>query len=424
MPWYLWALAGTGALVLLWRLYLIVVPEPVDLPPRTLTGTEPHVGADLGAWYAPLVGASVQDGNRIEHLRNGAEIFPAMLDAIDAARDSVHFLTYVYWTGDIAERCARALEEAAARGCEVRVVLDAAGAFKMDEALIERLRSADCRVEWFHPFGWYDLRRINHRTHRKILVVDGTVGFTGGVGIAEEWEGDARDESEWRDDHFRVTGPCVHRLQGAFAENWLNATGEFLAGERYYPRLERTGSARVVSVATARREDLAPVLVLYWLALRCAVERVDITTPYFLPDPPLLEAMREAAARGVRIRLLVPNDHNDSRLVRWTSLSLYQDLIEAGVEIHEFQPTMIHSKVMVIDERWSVMGSANYDNRSFDLNHEFVLLVDDPELNGVLSDSFDRDLERARHITEREFEKVPLLKRIVAKSGLLLREQL
>ncbi len=429
MAWLLYALATIGAFAVLSRIYVILIPEPADSPPKDLgLDNDATLGGDgdpdLARWYAPLVGASVLEGNSVEHLRNGDEIFPAMLKAIDEAEVSVHFLTYVYWTGDIAVKCATALKAAAARGCEVRIVLDAAGAYKMDRKLVADLESGGCRVAWFHPFDWYSLRRVNHRTHRKILVVDGKVGFTGGVGIAEEWEGNARNVNEWRDDHFRVTGPCVHNLQGAFAENWLNSTGEFLGGDVLYPDPDTTGTARVVSVATARRDNLSKVLVVYWLALRGAQSSVDITTPYFVPDASLIDAFKEATARGVRVRLLFPNELNDSRLARWTSLALYPALLEAGVEICEFQPTMIHSKLVMVDDRWSVIGSANFDNRSFELNHEFVMLIDDSSLNTKLREGFEVDLARSVPIEQADFTQIKWWKRWVAQVGLLFREQL
>lgn len=424
MQWVFWALVGIGGLVVIWQIYVWILPEPVDLPPKSITDIDPDGDPDLGRWYAPLVGASVQQGNRVKHLRNGDEIFPAMLQAIEAAADSVHFLTYVYWTGKVARQFADALEAAGRRGCEVRVVLDAVGAFKMDQAIVQRLEAAGCTVARFHPLDWYSLRRINHRTHRKILVLDGRVGFTGGVGIAEEWEGDARNAGEWRDDHFQITGPAVQRLQGAFAENWLNSTGEFLAGDQYYPEVQPTGDARIVSVATARREDVAPVLLLYWLALRTAQKSVEITTPYFVPDSELVTAFEDARRRGVEVRLLLPSDHNDSRVVRWTSQALYPELLEAGVEIFEFSPTMIHSKVMTVDHRWSIVGSANYDNRSFELNHEFVMLVDDCDLNSRLKESFECDLERSEPIRPSGFQGVSRYKTWLARIGLTFREQM
>jgi cardiolipin synthase len=423
MSWIVPALALTGAVALIWLLYAWIAPEPADLlPDRIVFGGERK--ADFMRTLASHINAPIIDGNRVELLENGVEIFPPMLDAIRNAEETIHLLTYIYWSGDIAVEFATALADAAQRGVEVRVLLDAFGAKRMEDRLIETMRNAGCQVRWFHAVKWYNLRRLNNRTHRKVLVIDGRVGFTGGVGIAAEWTGDAEDEDHWRDDHFRVTGPVVPYLQGGFAENWLDATGEVVAAPRLYPQLEPLGKARILPILASPRGDLSPVALSYWLAFRTAQHRIDLTTPYFVADRFLLEALKDAVARGVRVRLLVPGDKTDSKLVRLASFPRYDELIRAGVLILEYQPTLVHAKAMVVDDDLCMIGSANFDNRSFELNDEIVLYVKDAEFTELLSDSFERDLKRAVHVTLERYHEIPLWRRALGHAALMLREQL
>ena len=415
----------TGGITVGWLAYAWAVPEPADLlPDRLSKPPDARSDANVIEDAAFNLDSPIVDGNEIELLENGVEIFPAMIDAIDRAEHSVHFLTYVYWTGPIAEQMASALESAARRGVEVRVLLDAYGARQMKDEVVRRIRESGAQVEWFHPIEWFQLRRLNNRTHRKVLVVDGRVGFTGGVGIAEEWEGDARHEGEWRDNHYRLRGPVVRYLQGAFAENWRDATGEVLVGRAVYPELEQAGDARIVPLTTSPAGDMSPIGFLYWFALGSANERVDIATPYFLPDETLADAIADAARNGVKIRLLVPGDLNDSALLRAASLGHYDDLIEAGVEIHEFEVSMMHAKTVIIDDRWAIIGSANMDNRSFELNDEIALLVEDTDLVRRLDEGFERDLERARQVELSEIEGRSGWSRLKTRLAALLREQL
>lgn len=426
MPRYLLIpLAVTGGLAIAWMAYSWAVPEPSDLLPDRLSVTAPDARqkAFLDAAAANL-DTPVLDGNRVELLVNGVEIFPEMLEAIEGAERSVNFLTYIYWTGEIARRMADALSDAAERGVDVRVLLDAYGASRMDDALVERMERAGVDVAWFHPIRWYHLRAMNNRTHRKILLVDGTIGFTGGVGIAEEWEGDADGPGEWRDDHFRIEGPVVAHLQGAFAENWRDATGEVLVGEALFPDLADRGAARAMPLSTSPRGDTSPIAFLYWLALRTAAEHVDISTPYFLPDASLLDELARAAERGVRVRLLVPGETNDSPLLRTASLVHYDELLEAGVEIYEFDVSMMHAKTVLIDHRWAIFGSANMDNRSLELNDEIALLVEDAGLVDRIGSSYEDDVRRSNRIELEGVRDRPTWKRLESRLALLLREQL
>jgi cardiolipin synthase len=286
------------------------------------------------------------------------------------------------------------------------------------------LEDAGVTVAWFHPLRWYHLREVNNRTHRKVLVVDGAVGFTGGVGIAEEWEGDARDSSEWRDDHFRIQGPAVRHLQGAFAEDWREATGEVLLGRCTFRPLPAVGAARVLPLVTSPGGRPSPIAFLYWLAFQVANERVDIATPYFLPDDDLIEAMGPAVQRGVRVRLLVPGEHTDAPLLRTASFARYRAILDQGVELYEYAPTMLHTKKVSVDGRWTIVGSANFDRRSFELNNEVVLVVDDRGLASCLDASFEADVARARRIAREDVRALGLGRRVGCRLALLLRPHL
>lgn len=421
--------AGIGLVWVLWLGYALVAPEPEDELPQELVGNSLDSVSGIIDLLARHMGVPVSTGNRIEPLINGKEIFPAMLNAIEQAEHSIRFLTYVYWTGDIAEEFADALAAAAERGVTVRVIIDAYGGLRMDEALVDRMQASGVEVAWYHPFKWYNLRRLNNRTHRKVLVVDGGSGFVGGVGIAKEWTGDARDEDEWRDNHFAVSGSGVAYLDGAFAENWLNATGEMLISpEETTQALPNQSSVmettRLLILPTSPSGNTSPIALTYWAALKSARRQVDISTPYFLPDPSLIETLEQVVKAGLVVRLLVPGELNDSPLLRMASLTTYERLLKAGVRIYEFQPSMMHTKLLLLDDSISIIGSANFDNRSFELNDEITLVADDKELVSRLRSSFDADLERSTEITL-DSQVLPRgIDWLKAHSALMLREQL
>ena len=419
-----------GLIGVIYNGYRIVVPDPADELPERYVADE-SADFDLLETYALQINAPITSGNRVTVLENGDEIFPAMLEAIRQARGSVDLLTYVYWSGRIALEVAGALAEADERGVEVRVLLDAYGAAKMPEEVKARLQDGGVTVAWFHPIRWYNLNRLNHRTHRKVLVIDDSIAFTGGVGIAREWTGDARNPDEWRDDHFLLEGPIVRPLAGAFAENWRDATGEVLAEGVSFARgsvsgmdPDSSGSARIVPAVTAPRGDFSTIALLYWMALARARESVDIVTPYFVPDGSVLEALAAGARRGLRVRLLVPGPHNDSWLVRVSSAHLLGDLLDAGVEVYEYQPTMLHQKTVVVDGRWSVIGSANFDNRSFELNDEIALLVDHEPLARGLTAGVERDIESSIRLDAERLRDRPIWDKVGGWAAMALREQL
>jgi cardiolipin synthase A/B len=357
-----------------------------------------------------LTGAPVSWGNDIELLINGDEIFPRYLRTIREAQESVCLLTYVYWRGKIAHDVADALCERAQAGVECNVLIDAVGGMKLESELIERMTEAGVRVCRFRPVKAYAAKRIGNRTHRKILVADGRVGLTGGVGIAEEWTGNAEDPDHWRDTHVCVEGPVVRGLFGAFAENWLEATGEVLADPRYLPELaEQDDGGPMMVVRSSAGVGDSNVEALYYLAIAAARETLDICAAYFAPRPAFTEALQDAAERGVRVRVLVPGANIDKPPVWVAGRASYDELLSTGVELYEYQPTMLHAKTMSVDGAWSAVGSANFDNRSFQLNDEATLCVTSDAFAGRLTEQFERDLEVSERIDpERWLGRGPL----------------
>jgi cardiolipin synthase len=357
-----------------------------------------------------LTGAPVSWGNEIELLINGDEIFPCYLRTIREAQESVCLLTYVYWQGDIAHEVADALCERAGAGVDCHVLIDAVGGMKLENAVLEKMSDAGVRVCRFRPVKAYAAKRLANRTHRKILVADGRVGLTGGVGIAEEWTGNAEDPDHWRDTHVRVEGPVVRGLFGAFAENWLEATGEVLADPRYLPDLpEQDGGGPMMVVRSSAGVGDSNIEALYYLAIAAARESLDLTAAYFAPRPAFIEALQDAAERGVRVRVLVPGQNIDKPPVWVAGRAAYDDLLAAGIEIFEYQPTMLHAKTMTVDGVWSAVGSANFDNRSFQLNDEATLCVTSTDFAARLTEQFERDLEVSERIDrERWLGRGPL----------------
>jgi cardiolipin synthase len=359
-----------------------------------------------------LTGAPVSFGNDAELLINGDQIFPAYLGAIRGAKETVNLLTYAYWRGDIAIEVADTLGEKASAGVECNVIVDAVGAAKMDRKLVHKMRDAGVNVCFFRPPKPYAVRRLQYRTHRKLLIVDGTTGFTGGVGIAEEWTGNAEDPDHWRDTHVRVSGPVVRGLQGAFAENWLECTGDVLAGDRYLPyieELEDGGPMQVMRSSATVGDSNAEALI--YLAVAAAKRSLELTSAYFVPRPAFTEALVEAAGRGVRMRILVPGSHIDKQFVRTAGRAAYDQLIDAGIEIYEYCPTMLHAKTLTVDETWSSVGSVNFDNRSFQLHDEVTLCVQSERFAGQLHEVFERDLEDSERIEPDQWRERPITHR-------------
>ena len=369
-----------------------------------------------------LLGIPATEGNALTLLRNGDRIFPAMLEAVRGAERTIDFLTFVYWKGDIAEEFAHALAERARTGVRVRVLLDALGGRLIEGELIEHMVECGVRVEWFRKPWLVSPFKQNHRTHRKVLVVDERIGFTGGVGIAEEWCGDARDEGEWRDTHVRVVGPAVDGLAAAFAQNWAE-TGHPLAEEPdTFPEHERSPDGSVVQVARGSASvgwnDMATV---FRVMLESARDRITMQTAYFAPDETFEDLLTGAVERGVSVDVLLPGPHADKRVCQLTSESMYQRLIEKGVRIWAFQPSMMHAKITTIDGLAAVIGSANMNRRSLSHDEEVVLSVFDPAVARQLEEDFFADLERADLIDPERWPDRPLHQKAQERAAAVLK---
>ncbi|MCB9371166.1 MAG: cardiolipin synthase B [Microthrixaceae bacterium] len=370
-----------------------------------------------------VLGTPATEGNRIDVLRNGDEIFPSMFDAVEAAERTVDFLTFVYWEGRVGEELAARLCRRAEAGVRVRVLLDALGARTIDRALIDDMEAAGVDVRWFRPLHRFHLFEANHRTHRKVMVVDEAVAFTGGVGIADEWTGDARDESEWRDTHFRIQGPAVDGLRAAFLDNWSETAPGLFSEVDAFPEQPQPGHSVVQCIRGAAETGWSDIDILLRTLLDLAHHRIRITTAYFVPDEGLVEALCQAAARGVEIEILVPGPHVDKRFVQLAGHAVYDDLVSAGVRIWEFQPSMLHAKVMTVDGLVANIGSANINARSLAKDEEVNLVVLDPELVATLDAHFDDDLRRSERVDPARWRERPLPQRLLERLVLPLRSQ-
>lgn len=371
-----------------------------------------------------LLGPPILDGNRVSNLENGTEIFPAMLEAVRGAKRSITFETYIYWSGDIGREFADALSERARAGIPVHVLVDWVGSQKMEEALVVRMQEAGVQFRRYHPLHWYHLVRMNNRTHRKVLVVDGKVGFTGGVGIADNWDGDAQDPDHWRDSHYRIEGPAVAQMQAAFMDNWIKTTGKVLRGEEYFPNLEPQGAASAQVFTSSPSGGADSMLLMYLMAISSSIRSIDLSASYFVPDDLAVRALLEALQRGVRVRIIVPGEHIDTEIVRKASREIWGELLAAGATIHEFQPTMFHCKMLIVDGLLVSVGSTNFDMRSFRLNDEANLNVYDATFAQELTAVFEQDLERSRNITLEMWRERPWHEKAIEKMASLFASQL
>jgi len=370
-----------------------------------------------------LLGPSILPGNDVKILLNGDETFPAMLGAIKAAQKSVTFETFIF-RDEIGAKFCDALTETAARGVRVHILLDWVGSRPMDKSLLEPATEAGAQVRIYHELSWYHWRRLNNRTHRKLLVVDGTKGFTGGLGIGHEWEGHAQDPAHWRDTHYEVTGPVVAQMQSVFIDNWIKATGEVLHGADYFPKLTHTGSMDAQMFSSSPEGGSSSMHLMVLLAIAAAAESIVIENSYFVPDQVSIKALIAARRRGVRVRILVPSRHTDAKAGRWASQALYAELLKANIEIAEYEPTMIHCKIMVVDGQWTSVGSCNFDDRSFRLNDEANLNIFDEGFARRQLEHVERDFAQSRKITPRRWAHRSFVKRLLEQIAIRFRSQL
>jgi cardiolipin synthase len=332
-------------------------------------------------------------------LNNGDAFYPPMLAAIEAAEVSITIEAYIYWTGEIGREFADALAKRAKAGCRVKILLDAIGSASIGADILDILERSGCQVAWFNPIRWYTLGRFNNRTHRKSLIVDGRVAFTGGAGIADHWRGNARGPDEWRDMQIRLEGPAVVPLQTGFAHNWQRTTGELITGDAYYPIIDASGPLAVQTLLSSPETGASTVRTMYYLSIVCARQSIYIANPYFVPDPVAIDTLIDARRRGVDVRIMVSGIRNDNWLARHNSVRLLGRLLAAGIEVQEFNRTMLHHKTMVVDGRWVTVGTANFDNRSFAHNEESNVAFFDRELAEQLHAIFLDDLGGCERMT-------------------------
>ena len=385
--------------------------------PKQTTYELPHDFrvTDLTFLPSALPGPPMTAGNRLEILENGDAIFPAMLQAIASARKTVNFEAYIFYSDEVGTRFRDAFAERAAHGVEVRILIDAVGSpgRKLKASDVAALRRAGCRVEFFHPRKPWMIWVLNHRNHRRVLVVDGAIGFTGGVGFADEWSGNADSPAHWRDTQVRVEGPAVRGLQRAFQENWSEMTGEPLVGDEFFPALPPVGSTSAAVVASSPLAAMSGAGRVYSISLAAAAKEIWIANSYFLPDETTSGLLVAAARRGVDVRIIVPSDaHNDVPATKAAGRASFGPLLEGGVRIFEYQPTMFHLKTMVVDGIFSTVGSANFDDRSFHLNEEINLFVYDAPFAASMRERFERDLAHCRPYTLAMWRARPLRKRL------------
>lgn len=387
---------------------------------RAYATDDPSFARTLSVLFGPTVLA----GNRIDTLVNGHRIFPAMLEAIAQARESITFETFIYWSGTVGDRFADALIERAGAGVRVHVLLDWVGSQRMDPRIVDRLRRDHVQLVRFHPPTWRHLTRLNNRTHRKLLVVDGRIGFTGGVGIADSWDGDADLPDHWHDMHYRVQGPAVAQLQAAFLDNWIKARGELLHGPRYFPELAAAGDTAAQVFVSSPSGGSESMHLMFNYAIVCARRSVRIATAYFVPDALTVDTLLAAVARGVSVTVLVPGSRTDSLIARRASQALWGRLLRGGVRLFAYQPCQLHWKVLIVDDRWVSVGSTNFDNRSFRLNDEANLNVHDPTFAATQVALFEADLAHSRPITLAGWRSRPRHRRLIEAASQLVRSQL
>ena len=378
----------------------------------------------FAATVAAYTGSPVVGGNRVEVLLNGDEIFPAKLRAIRSARRTINYAQYVFEEGKPAQEVAQALAERCRAGVTVNVLLDALGALALPTEYRDIMTNAGCRVEIFRPLSPFAIDKVNNRNHRRILVVDGRMGITGGSGTSGKWGGDGKTQDHWRDTDVWIEGPVVEQLQGAFVENWLEATGIALGGRDYFPApLEAKGHASAQAVRSSPAGGSAAMYTMFLLAMASARRSIYITNPYFLPDDKMVETLVRTARNRVRVVLLLPGaiDHN---IVKQASRGELGRLLEAGVEVYEYRAALLHAKTMVVDSRWATVGSTNLDRRSFALNDEINLVVYDEAIAHRLERIFEADLARSRRITYEGWRNRSMMSRFLEFLALPVRDQM
>ncbi len=408
-------------------LFILILMNFITAEKRIQRKVQAHYAikdAQFSRSISALLGPPFIAGNEVIVLNNGTEIFPPMLNAIKSARESITFETFIYWADSIGEEFAKALAERALAGVKVHILLDWLGSAKMEQAQIDMMQNAGVQVQRYHKPHWSHLTRLNNRTHRKLLIIDGQLGFTGGVGIADQWRGNASNPDEWRDSHFKVTGPVISQMQAVFMDNWIKAQGQVLHSKLYFPEIKATGkmSAQMFSSSASGGSD--SMQLMYLMAITAAEHSIELSSAYFVPDQMSSDALIAAAKRGVKIRIITPGKHIDTELVRKASKGSWGNLLKAKIEIAEYSPTMYHCKIFIVDSLLVSVGSTNFDNRSFRLNDEANLNVLDKDFAVQQLTLFNDDWSKSMLITYRAWKNRPIYEKIMEKVALVLKSQL
>ncbi|MEO8678119.1 MAG: phospholipase D-like domain-containing protein [Vicinamibacterales bacterium] len=398
--------------------------KPAAEPPKY--GLDHEFSVDSPEFLDTIAGSSgvpFLGGNTVELLNNGDAFYPRMLEAIDRAESTITVEAYIYWAGEVGLQFARGLAKRARAGVRVTILLDAVGSSNIGPDILRELERGGCQVAWYNPISWHTLGRFNNRTHRKSLIIDGEVAFTGGAGIADHWRGDARGPDEWRDVQVRIAGPAVTPLQSGFAHNWKKTTSELITGAAYYPDIEPRGPLAVQTMLSSPETGGSSVSTMYYLSIVCARRFIYIANPYFIPDPVAIETLIEARQRGVDVRVMVSGLRNDNWVARQNSIRLYGRLLAAGIDILEYNRTMMHHKTMVVDGVWSTVGTANFDNRSFSHNEESNLCVADRGVASQLERTFLDDAAVCDRVTLGQWNRRGGWARLQELAAALLEEQ-
>ena len=422
LPWWHWAFLLIGVISFVGVVGALFFP---DWPtPDFDQGFEAEPSSDLFVHSAAgFLNVPILRGGTAEILQNGDRFYPAILEAIRSAQDTVNFEVYIFDSDDTGRQFIEAFAERARAGVEVRVLLDWFGSIRFKRADRRKLKDAGVKLEFFRPFALRNLVRMYRRTHRRAIVIDGIVGFTGGAAISNKWRGDGRTPKEWRDSMTRVTGALVSGVQSAFAANWVYCCGEVIAGPRYYPIGKDGGPACGLSVVSSPSDAQQPIRLLLWLSFINARQRLWVASSYFIPDQHLRKAVQARARAGVDVRILVPGNHTDAIPVQYAGRGFYEELLQAGVRIFEYQPSMMHAKTVVVDDGWTLVGSANMDERSMEINEENLLGVAESGFTGSVAEGFERDLSRAKEIHLEQWRRRPLHQRFFEKAAKILIEQ-
>ena len=381
---------------------------------------DPQLSRSISA----LLGPPFVEGNQIKVLVNGDKIFPEMLDAIRGAKQTITFETFIYWADSIGDEFADALIERARAGVKVHVLLDWLGSEKMEQKQLDKMIAAGVEIRRYHKPHWSHLTRLNNRTHRKLLIIDGALGFTGGVGIADQWRGNANNPNQWRDTHFFVSGPVVGQMQAVFMDNWIKSSGKVLHDEKYFPALKKTGNMPAQMFSSSPNGGGDSMILMYLMAITAAQESIDLSSAYFVPDELSTKALIAAAKRGVKIRIIVPGEHIDTDLVRRASRAGWGEMLKANIAIAEYAPTMFHCKVLIVDNLMVSVGSTNFDNRSFRLNDEANLNVLDKNFANQQTRIFEDDWSNSSKITYEQWLNRPIQEKLIEKAATLFNSQL